>query len=233
MSKKRVAKKELVSKKYAKRSQVGEVFYRLRKNKGALVGMLIFGLIVLGFLASVFFISYKMITEGSVSDRLRPPDLAFPFGADHMGRNLFLRVLYGSRYSLSIGFGGSLIAATFGITLGSIAGYYGGFSESLIMRFAEVLSSIPGMLLGMVIMSTLGSSLPNLIFTVGVTSIPIYIRMTRASILSIRDLEYVDAARSMGYPNPRIILSQIIPNGMSPLIVTFTMNLGMMVMVAS
>jgi len=101
------------------------------------------------------------------------------------------------------------------------------------MRFAEVVSSIPGMLLGMVLMGTLGTSLINLIFTVGVTSIPIYVRMTRASLLSIRDQEFVEAARAIGLPNPRIIAAQILPNGMSPLIVTFTMNLGMMIMVAS
>lgn len=231
--KKEVKSTELVSRQYSKRSQFGEIFHRLVKNKAAMVGMIIFGLIVLGFMYSVFFISYRDITSGNVMERLSKPSWQFPFGTDHMGRSVLLRVLYGARYSLSIGFGGSLIAATLGITLGSIAGYYGGFFESLIMRFAEVVSSIPGMLLGMVLMGTLGTSLINLIFTIGVTSIPIYIRMTRATLLSIRDQEFVEAARAIGLPNPRIIATQILPNGMSPLIVTFTMNLGMMIMVAS
>ena len=223
----------LFSEKYAKRSQLRETFHRLVKNRAALAGMIIFGVIFLGFLAGVFFIDYTMITEGVMRDRLQKPSLTYPFGTDNMGRSLFLRVLYGARYSLALGFGGSAVAASLGITLGSIAGYYGGIRETLIMRFAEIMSSIPGMLLGMVIMVTLGSSLQNLIITVGVTSIPIYIRMTRASILQIRDQEFVEAARAIGFPNRRLILSQILPNGMSPLIVTFSMNLGMMVMSAS
>ena len=231
--KKKKKQQESIAVKYAKRSQFGEVFHRLVKNKGSLAGMIIFGLILLGFLYSVLFVSYDMATQGDIAYRLVKPSWQFPFGADHMGRSMLLRVLYGARYSLAIGFGGSLIAATIGVTLGSIAGYYGGFFESLIMRFAEILSSIPGILLGMVIMATLGSNLPNLIITVGVTSIPIYIRMTRASILSIRDQEFVEAAHAIGLPNPRIIAAQILPNGMSPLIVTFTMNLGMMIMAAS
>ena len=231
--KKKTKSMELVSRKYSKRSQFGEIFHRLRKNKAALIGMIIFGMIILGFVYSIFFISYQDITTGNVMGRLSKPSWQYPFGTDHMGRSVLQRVLYGARFSLSIGFGGSLIAAILGITLGSIAGYYGGFFESLIMRFAEVVSSIPGMLLGMVLMGTLGTSLINLIFTVGVTSIPIYVRMTRASLLSIRDQEFVEAARAIGLPNPRIIAAQILPNGMSPLIVTFTMNLGMMIMVAS
>ena len=223
----------LVSQKYAKRSPFGEVFHRLRKNKGALVGLIVISVVLLCCLASIIFINYDMITEGSMKDRLSQPSLKYPFGTDNLGRNLFLRVLYGSRYSLAIGFGGSAIAAVIGISLGSVAGYYGGILENLIMRVADIISSIPGMLLGMVIMSTLGSSLPNLILTVGVTSIPIYVRMTRASILSLRNQEFVEAAHAMGLPNARIIFSQILPNGLSPIIITFTMNFGVMILIAS
>lgn len=222
-----------VTKKYKKRSQLGEIFHRLRKNKGSMIGLIIIAIVILIFLYSVFFISYESVTEGVSRDRLSPPSLKYPFGADSMGRNLFLRVLYGSRYSLAIGFGGSFIAATLGITLGALAGYYGGITETLIMRIADVLSSIPAMLLGMVIMSILGSNLINLIIAVGITSIPVYIRMTRASILSVRNQEYVEAAHAIGLPNARIIFTQVLPNGLSPIIVTFTMNLGLMILAAS
>ena len=224
---------ELVTKKYKKRSQMADIFHSLVKNKGSLVGLIIISIVFLSFLYSVFFIDYEMITSYVMRDRLKWPSREYLFGTDGMGRNLFNRVLYGSRYSLALGFGGSTIAACLGITLGSIAGYYGGFVESLIMRFAEVMTAIPGLLLGMVIMATLGTTLPNLIVTVGVTSIPIYIRMTRASILSIRDREFVEAAHAIGLPNARIILRKILPNGLSPIIITFTMNLGGMILVAS
>ena len=223
----------LVTKKYAKRSQFGDMFHRLLRNKGAVAGLVIISVILLCFLFSLFFIDYEMITDGNMKERLSPVSWQHPFGTDNLGRDLFLRVLYGSRYTLAIAFGGTAIAASLGILMGSLAGYYGGLCESLVMRFADVLSSIPGMLLGMVIMSTLGSNLQNLIICVGVTSIPIYIRMTRASILSVRDQEFVDAARAIGLPDFRIILSHILPNGLSPIIITFTMNLGTLILIAS
>ena len=233
MKKNNNANETLVSKKYAKRSQFGETFYRLRKNKSAFAGMIIFGLIFVGFIFGMLFIDYDMITASNMRIRLNSPNWQHLFGTDSLGRDMFSRVLYGARYSLSIGFGGSIIAACLGITLGAIAGFYGGWWESIIMRFAEIMSSIPGILLGMVIMSSLGATLQSLIICVGVTSIPIYIRMTRASILSVRDQEFVEAARAIGFPNRRIIVTQILPNGMSPLIVTFSMSLGMMIMAAS
>ena len=222
-----------VSKKYAKRSQIGEILHSLKKNKGAMAGLIIISAVILCFLLSLFLIDYGMVTDGSLKNKLLPPSAQYPFGTDQYGRNMLYRVLYGSRYSLAIGFGGSTIAATLGITLGCLAGYYGGVREMVIMRASEVLTSIPGILFGMVIMTTLGTTLPNLIICVGITSIPNYIRMSRASILSIRNQEFVEAAHAIGLPNRRIIFRQILPNGLSPLIVTFTMNLGSMILIAS
>ena len=144
---------ELITKKHKKVSLWGETFHRLRKNRGALMGISIIGIIILCFLYGVFFIDFEMVTESNPVNRLHPPSLEYPFGTDNIGRNLFYRVIYGARYSLAISFGGSAIAATLGITLGSIAGYYGGIRETLIMRFTEILLSIPGLLLGIVIMS--------------------------------------------------------------------------------
>ena len=223
----------LITKKYAKRSQFAEILHRLRKNKGAMAGLIIIAVVVLLFIISLIVISYEMITQGDVTYRLAKPSWKYPFGNDQMGRNLFARVLYGTRYSLAIGFGGSIISAFFGITLGAIAGFYGGMRESLIMRFTDILSSVPGILLGMVIVTALGPSLINLVITVGITCLPIYIRMTRSAIISLRNLEFVEAAHAIGLSNPRIIITHILPNGMSPIIITFTMHFGVMIIIAA
>ena len=222
----------LVTAKYRKRSQMGEIFHHLSKNKGAMVGIIIFALLILMFIASLF-ISWDAVTASDVPNRLSPPSWQSPFGTDGLGRDSFLRVIFGARYSLAIGFGAALIAAFFGIGLGSIAGYFGGLVDEIIMRLSDILASIPGILLGMVIVTMLGNSLQNLIIAVGVAAIPIYIRITRASILTVRNQEFVEAARAIGLSNFRIIFAQVLPNGLAPLIVAASVNLGMNIIVAA
>jgi peptide/nickel transport system permease protein len=150
-----------------------------------------------------------------------------------MGRNVFLRTIYGSRYSLSIGFLAAAISTVLGVFLGSLAGYYGGLVDDIIMRASDVLASIPGMLLGMVIITVLGQSLQNLIIAVGVTGVPIFVRITRASVLTIKNQEYVEASRAIGMSHLRVIFTQVLPNGLSPIIVTFTSSLGLSIIVAA
>ena len=222
----------IVIKKYKRRSRLGDIYHRIRQNKGAMVGLIIICLLLLTFLGSLF-ISFEAVTESHVSDRFSPPGLKYLFGTDNSGRDLFLRTIYGTRYSIAIGFGGVLISMFFGVTSGAFAGYYGGKVEDLIMRASDVLSSIPAMLMGMVIVTVLGASLPNLIIAVGVTGIPIFIRITRASTLTVRNNEYIEAARSIGLSNIRIIFTQVLPNGLSPVIVTVSASLGIAIIVAS
>ena len=222
----------LYTSKYKKRSQLGEIFYNLTKNKGAIVGLVIIALLFLTFFASLF-ISWDAVTVSNVGNRLSPPTWQHPFGTDGMGRDAFMRVIYGTRYSLAISFGAAAIAMFFGIGLGSFAGYFGGLADELIMRFSDILASIPGILLGMVIVTVLGQSLPNLIIAVGVAAIPIYIRITRAAILTVRNQEFIEAAKAIGLSNIRIIFTQVLPNSLAPLIVTFSANLGMNVIVAA
>ena len=146
---------------------------------------------------------------------------------------MFLRTLYGTRYSLSIGFGATLLAAIVGVIIGSVSGYYGVLVDDLIMRLTDIISSIPAMLLGMVIVSILGGSVVNLIFAVGICSIQYYIRITRASILAIRGQEYVEAAKVIGMSDLRIIFTQILPNAFSPVIVTFSATIGIAILVSA
>ncbi|MBR3400749.1 MAG: ABC transporter permease [Parasporobacterium sp.] len=227
-----MSKNTLVSKQYRRRSPFKDVFHRLTKNKGAVVGLCIIGALILLLLAS-FLIDYSAVTKTDLSNRFLPPSWQHLFGTDDMGRDVFLRVVYGTRYSLSIGFGATALAAIAGVCIGSVAGYYGGFVDDIIMRLTDILASIPAMLLGMVIVSILGGSVPNLIFAIGICSVQYYIRITRASILAIRGQEYVEAAKVIGMSDAKIIFTQILPNAFSPVIVTFTATIGIAILVAA
>ena len=223
---------DLVTRKYRKRSRVGEVFYRLRRNRGAIAGLGIISILIILFFASLF-IPFDLVSEANVSDRFTPPGLQYLFGTDGLGRNQFTRVIYATRYSLPIGFGATALAAVIGTLLGAFAGFYGKFFDEIIMRFSDALASIPGILLGMVIITTLGRSLPNLIIAVGVTTISPFIRISRASILSIKGNEFVEAAKAIGLSNIRIIFGQILPNTLAPIIVSFTTSLGMAILISA
>jgi len=222
----------LLSKQFKKRSQLGDIFHHLSKNKGAMAGFIIVGLLLLILVVSLF-ISFDAVTNIDMSRRFTPPNLRHPFGTDNMGRDQLLRVVYGTRFTLGIGFGAAAVASFFGIALGAISGYFGGIRDEVIMRFSDILASIPGMLLGLVIVTVLGQSIPNLILAVGLSAIPNYIRITRASIMSIRNQEYVEAARAIGLSHIIIVFKQALPNGLSPIIVTFSVNLGMSIIVAA
>jgi len=223
---------ENVKDKYKKRSQLADIWHMIIRSRSAVTGMVLLGLVLAALIGSLF-ITWESVIQIDMQNRLAPVSWQFPFGTDSFGRNMFLRVIYGTRYSVTIAFGASVVAAIVGIFLGAIAGYFGKAADEIIMRFSDILASIPGILLGMVIMITIGTSLQNLIFAVGVNAVPGFIRMTRASILTVRDNEYVEAARAMGLPNKHIIFRQVLPNGLSPIIVTFTLNLGMSIIIAS
>ena len=212
--------------KYKKRSQIGEIWHSLIRNKSSLAGIIILSIVFLLAITSIF-IPYESVIASNVSVRLSPPSLKYPFGTDTMGRNAFLRVIYGSRYSLIIGFSTVLFSALFGVTLGAAAGYYGRIVDNVIMRISDILASLPGLLLGMVIMVMLGFNIQNLIVAVGIAGIPHFIRMSRASILMVKGNEYVEAAHAMGFSDLRIIFTQVLPNGLSTILVIATMLLGL------
>ncbi len=215
-----------------KRSRMGEIWHRIKKNKGAVVGLIILAALVLLLIIS-FFMPFKMVTNGVVKDRFTPPGAKYPFGADNQGRNVFYRVVYGTRYSLAIGLGSVAFGLVIGVIAGSYAGYYGGQVDNIILRCSDVLASIPGMLMGMVIVTVLGTSIRNLIIAVGVQCVPQFLRITRASILTVRDNEYVEAAKAMGLSDTRILFTQVLPNGLSPIIVSVTATLGTVIILAA
>ncbi|MDR0469975.1 MAG: ABC transporter permease subunit [Peptococcaceae bacterium] len=223
---------ELITKKYRKRSQFGEVVHHLLQNKGAIAGLVvIFAMFVL-FVVSLL-IPFEAMVAANVSHRFFPPSFTYPFGTDAMGRNLFIRVMYAARFSLPIGVGATLVATTIGVLLGTHASYYGGVVDDVIMRISDTFASVPGLITGMVIVSVLGRSLLTLIIAVGVAAVPIFIRTSRGATLSVRDNEFVEAAKAIGLSNFRIMFTQVLPNGMAPILISFSIALGNSILISA
>ena len=224
--------KNLIARQYEKRGAFAETWSRLKTNPGAVFGLVVLALIILMMLYGIIFIPYGEIIKFG-SERYQTPGSGYLFGTDEMGRDVFMRIMYGARYSLAVAFGAVAFGSIIGASLGAVATYYGGVLEELVMRASDVLSSIPPLLLGMVIVSILGNSLINLMIAVGISVIPVFIRMTRASVLSVKNQEFVEAAHAIGMSNFRIIFTQVLPNSLSPLIVMLTMRMAIAIIDAA
>lgn len=213
---------------------MGDVLHRLSKNKGAMLGLFIISVLVfISVFADVLFDYDTQVIAMNVAERLQSPSWKHPFGTDDMGRDMLIRILYGARYSLAIGTVAVLIALLFGVVLGAVAGYYGGVTEEVIMRITDIFASVPYMLMAIVIVSVLGSSAINLMIAVGVTSIPGFVRITRASVLTVRNQEFLEAARAIGRTNTSIIFHHVLPNCLSPIIVQVTLRIASAIISAS
>ncbi|MGM0779510.1 MAG: nickel transporter permease [Bacillota bacterium] len=211
-----------VSKRKAKGADLAKA---LIKNKMSLVGgSIVLIYIILAVLAPL--ISPYDPYEIDLVNKLQPPSSDHIMGTDDKGRDIFSRILYGSQLSLAVGFVSVFIGALFGIVLGIISGYYGGWVDTIIMRFIDVLLAFPGLLLALAIVSALGPSLINVMIAVGVFSIPTFARIVRGSTLSVKKMEYIDAIRVLGASDLKIIFVHILPNILSPIIVQGTLRLA-------
>lgn len=212
-----------------KKSQFLSVLRYMLKSPTTLAGMVILVvLILLAVLAPVLApYGYEVI---SVSNAYQAPSAQHLFGTDQLGRDILSRILYGSRYSLLVGFGSVALGATVGIFLGSIAGFFGGAVDNIIMRLCDVFQSLPGMVVNVAMSVALGTGMFNTIIALAAGTFTGYLRLTRASILSVRSLEYVDAARALNCSNGKIILKHVLPNSMSPLIVQISGAVGRSIM---
>ena len=160
------------------------------------------------------------------SSENQPPSPTHLFGSDEFGRDVFARVLYASRISLSVGFLAVVIALSLGVLLGCLAGYYGGFLDSVIMRLADVWMSLPGMMLLLTFVALTGANLASTILLIGVLSWPSPARLVRAEVLSLRQREFVEAAKAIGCTQTQIIFRHILPNALAPIIVQATLFLA-------
>lgn len=212
---------------YKKQSQWKEVWGRLRRNKSAMAGLAVIILICLMAIFADVLADYETqaITQ-NIAEKLQTPSAAHWFGTDEFGRDIFARCVHGSRVSLMMGLLSTVLSFSLGLLLGATAGYYGGMVDSVIMRIMDMLMCIPSILLALVIVAALGTSIPNLLLAITIGNAPSFARMIRASIITVANQEYIDAARICGTKNRRIILRHIIPNTMGPIIVQATMSVA-------
>ena len=216
------------------RSQAAEVWRQFRRNKGAVAGSAIVLVIVFIALFADVLLDYDTQVIGqNVADLLQWPNTNQWFGTDELGRGIFCRILYGTRFSCSVGLVAVTIGLVIGVTLGAVAGYFGGAIEEIIMRSTDILSAVPNMLMAIVIVSVLGQSIWNLMFAVGITSVPQFVRITRAAVLTVRNQEYVEASKAIGLNNRKIIFRHILPNCLSPIIVQATLRVASAIISAS
>lgn len=220
-------KRERASKRYKKRSTLTTIWHQLRKNKGAVLGLILITLIIIVAIASAYIFDYDtQIAANNLKERLQAPSSEHWFGTDDMGRDIFARVCYGARYSLAVGVIAVLIALVVGVTLGATAGYIGGVLEDIVMRVCDIFSSIPSVLMAIAVVSALGKSTINLMLAVGIASTAPFVRVARAAVLTVRGEEYIESARAIGMREWKIVLFHILPNCVSQIIVQATLRVG-------
>lgn len=216
-----------------KNQQLKEIWRRFKKNKSAVVGLGIL-LVILGMaLFADLIVPYEKCIEQVGADRLQGPSMQHFFGTDEFGRDMFARVVHGSRYSLFIGVSTSLMALVAGAILGASAGYFGGMVDNIICRIMDVFACVPPILLSLAVVAALGSNLQNLIIAITVSCIPGNVRLIRSVVLTVAEQDYVEAAKSYGCSNARIIFRYVLPNAIGPIIVNTTMAISGMILSAS
>ncbi len=226
MNNNKLTQKELI-KKYKKNNQAREILSLLSKNKAAMFGLIFLVLLILVSLGADLLYDYDaMVIEQNISERLQWPSLEHPFGTDDYGRDLLARVVHGSRMSLYVSFLSVAISLILGGILGAVSGYYGGVIDNIIMRITDILLAIPMTLLAMVIVAALGANTINLVIALSVSSIPTFARIVRGSVLTVREVDYIEAASAIGAKDATIIFSHILPNCMGPIIVQTTLRVA-------
>lgn len=204
---------------------------RLYKNPSVILGL---GIILLWTIAAIFapVLAPKDPLEVNFIGRV-PPSGEFWLGTDRLGRDMLSRILYGARISPMIGIVSVVLGLLVGTTIGTLAGYVGGRTDTLLMRFIDALLALPGILLALVVIAALGPSLTNVMIAVGISTVPEYARLARSSVLSVREMPYIEAARVLGSSNLRVIVRHVLPNIAAPLIVLSTLKVGSAILVGS
>ena len=218
---------------YKGRSMGQEVWIRFRRNKAAMLGMVILGtllLIAIGTIALDYVTDNALynnyVVQQNLPEKLHAPSLQHIFGCDEYGRDIFLRMLWGTRYSLFLGVASMLFAMFTGGLIGAVSGFYGGVVDNVLMRIMDILLAIPYMLLAIAVVSALGTTTMNLLLSIGLPEIPGFARIIRASVMTVKDKDFVEAAKASGAGNFRILRKYILPNCLAPVIVQFSLSVA-------
>ena len=219
-----------MEKKYTRTSLYKDAWKRLKRNKLAMVGLSIVILLILIAIFAPLIAPFDPISRVK-EDSLLGPSGTYWFGTDLLGRDILSRVIYGSRISLEVGIIAVGISVIIGLLMGAISGYFGGASDAIIMRVADIFFAFPYILGAIAIMTVLGPGIINIFIAIGLLGWASFARIFRGSILSIKNKEYIEAARALGASNYRIITKHIFPNSFAPIIVYATMNVGTAIIV--
>lgn len=209
-----------------------EAWTSFKKSKVAVVGAVIVLFFILLAIFGPFF-TKEGINEQLMADRLQPPSSEYWFGTDDFGRDIFSRIVHGARISLSVGFFSVVGSIVVGSILGIIAGYYGRWVDTIISRIFDIMLAFPSILLAIAIVSVLGPSLRNALIAIAIINIPNFGRLIRSKVLSIKEDEYITAAKAIGMKDSRILFSHILPNSMAPVIVQGTLAVATAILEAA
>jgi peptide/nickel transport system permease protein len=205
---------------------------RLRRNRVTLAGAVIVLVVALLALLAPLVAPYSP-QEGNADATLRPPSFAHPFGTDSTGFDIFSRTLYAGRLDLAIAFGAVAIALVVGCLFGAIAGFLGRIVDEVVMRLMDMLSAFPSFILALGIVAALGPSLPNLIFAIALVNVPVYARLLRSRVITVKEAQYVRAATALGLSRRRVLLVHVLPNSWAPIFVQSTLQAGYAILEAA
>jgi peptide/nickel transport system permease protein len=214
------------------RSRSREIIRRFLKNRAAVVGL---GIIVILTICALFpgrIAPYDYAVQ-QLRNKYMFPNAQHIMGTDEFGRDVFSRLVWGCRTSLSIGVAAIVIACAIGVAIGCIAGFYGDILDNVLMRIIDILLAVPNTLLGISIVAALGNTIPNLILAIGLGAMPSFARITRSAVITVKEQEFVEAARATGASNRRIILRYVLPNSMAPIIVQISMGIARAILTVS
>jgi peptide/nickel transport system permease protein len=209
------------------------IFDRLKKNRAAIFGLVVVFILIFTAVFADLISPYQRGIKQNSAERLQWPSTAHPFGTDEYGRDVFTRVIHGTRYSLALGLSTIAISMFFALIFGSAAGYFGGKVDEIIMRIMDTVMCIPSILLSLAIVTVLGPGLPNLMTAIAVGSVPSFTRLIRSVVLTIVESDYIEAARACGSNHGKIIFNHVLRNALGPLIVHATMSVAGMILLAA
>lgn len=229
-----MGQKDIKPNRFNKKSQLNLILKRFKRNKAAMIGLtIIFVLAILAISADLIANYTEMAITQNPSERLQPPSADHWLGTDAFGRDVFARIIHGSRVSLTIGLASTSVSVIIGGLFGATAAYYGGKIDNLIMRALDVITCIPPILLALALVSALGPSLRNLLIAIAIAYVPGFTRVIRSAVLSVVELEFVEAAKACGTSDLRIIVKHILPNAFGPIVVQATMAIASVIMQAA